>query len=225
MLIEFKNIFVEREGRPILGDLSLSLSERRIGIMGPNGSGKSTFIRLINGLLLPKRGQICVDGLDTRLEVEKIRRKVGFVFQNPDNQIVFPIVSEDIEFGLKRRIPESSMRHQRMLEALDQLGVLHLQNRSIHTLSGGERQLVALAGVLATTPEILVFDEPTTQLDLRLRNRFEQHLSALPQPALIVSHDLELMRTMDRVLVIVEGRLAFDGVPADATAWYRTHCG
>ncbi len=225
MLIEFKNIFVEREGRPILGDLSLSLSERRIGIMGPNGSGKSTFIRLINGLLLPKRGQICVDGLDTRLEVEKIRRKVGFVFQNPDNQIVFPIVSEDIEFGLKRRIPESSMRHQRMLEALDQLGVLHLQNRSIHTLSGGERQLVALAGVLATKPEILVFDEPTTQLDLRLRNRFEQHLSALPQPALIVSHDLELMRTMDRVLVIVEGRLAFDGVPADATAWYRTHCG
>jgi len=225
MLIEFKNIFVEREGRPILGDLSLSLSERRIGIMGPNGSGKSTFIRLINGLLLPKIGQICVDGLDTRLEVEKIRRKVGFVFQNPDNQIVFPIVSEDIEFGLKRRIPESSMRHQRMLEALDQLGVMHLQNRSIHTLSGGERQLVALAGVLATKPEILVFDEPTTQLDLRLRNRFEQHLSALPQPALIVSHDLELMRTMDRVLVIVEGRLAFDGMPADATAWYRKHCG
>jgi biotin transport system ATP-binding protein len=225
MLIEFKNIFVEREGRLILGDLSLSLSERRIGIMGPNGSGKSTFIRLINGLLLPKTGQICVDGLDTRLEVEKIRRKVGFVFQNPDNQIVFPIVSEDIEFGLKRRIPNSNMRHQRMLEALDQLGVLHLQDRSIHTLSGGERQLVALAGVLATKPEILVFDEPTTQLDLRLRNRFEQHLSALPQPALIVSHDLELMRTMDRVLIIVEGRLAFDGVPADATAWYRTHCG
>ena len=225
MLIEFKNIFVEREGRLILGDLSLSLSERRIGIMGPNGSGKSTFIRLINGLLLPKTGQICVDGLDTRLEVEKIRRKVGFVFQNPDNQIVFPIVSEDIEFGLKRRIPEPTIRHQRMLEALNQLGVIHLQDRSIHTLSGGERQLVALAGVLATQPEILVFDEPTTQLDLRLRNRFEQHLSALPQPALIVSHDLELMRTMDRVLVIVEGRLAFDGLPDDATAWYRTHCG
>ncbi len=225
MLIDFKNIFVEREGRQILGDLSLSLSERRIGVMGPNGSGKSSFIRLINGLLLPIRGQICVDGLDTRLEVEKIRKKVGFVFQNPDNQIVFPIVSEDIEFGLKRRVPEASMRQQRMREALDQLGVLHLQDRSIHTLSGGERQLVALAGVLATKPEILVFDEPTTQLDLRLRNRFEQHLSALPQPALIVSHDLELMSTMDRVLVIVEGRLVFDGVPAEATAWYRTHCG
>jgi biotin transport system ATP-binding protein len=225
MLIEFKNIFVERAGRPILDDLSLSLSERRIGIIGPNGSGKSTFIRLINGLLIPKTGQICVDGLDTRSEVEKIRRKVGFVFQNPDNQIVFPIVSEDIEFGLKRRIPEVSERHQRMQEALRQLDVLHLQDRSIHTLSGGERQLVALAGVLATRPDILVFDEPTTQLDLRLRNRFEKNLSALLQPALIVSHDLELMHTMDRVLVIVEGRLAFDGAPTTATAWYRTHCG
>ena len=225
MLIEFKNIFVEREERQVLGDLSLSLSERRIGIMGPNGSGKSTFIRLINGLLIPKRGQICVEGLDTRVEIEKIRRKVGFVFQNPDNQIVFPIVSEDIEFGLKRRVPDPTIRLQRMREALSQLGVLHLQDRSIHTLSGGERQLVALAGVLATQPDILVFDEPTTQLDLRLRNRFEKHLSALPQPALIVSHDLELMATMDRVLVIVEGRLAFDGVAQAATAWYRTHCG
>jgi len=225
MLIEFKNIFVERGGRPILDDLSLSLSERRIGIIGPNGSGKSTFIRLINGLLIPKRGQICVDGLDTRAEVEKIRSKVGFVFQNPDNQIVFPIVSEDIEFGLKRRVPEAGIRHQRMQEALRQLDVLHLQDRSIHTLSGGERQLVALAGVLATKPEILVFDEPTTQLDLRLRNRFEQHLSALPQPALIVSHDLELMNTMDRVLAIVAGRLAFDGAPAAATAWSRMYCG
>jgi biotin transport system ATP-binding protein len=224
MLIEFKNIFVERDGRQTLADLSLSLSERRVGIIGPNGSGKSTFIRLINGLLMPKTGQICVDGLDTRRDVEKIRRKVGFVFQNPDNQIVFPIVSEDIEFGLKRRVPEASIRHQRMQEALSQLGVLELQDRSIHTLSGGERQLVALAGVLATQPEILVFDEPTTQLDLRLRNRFERHLAELPQSAVIVSHDLDLMHTMDRVLVIVEGQLAFDGAPVAATAWYRTHC-
>ncbi len=224
MLIEFKNIFVERDGRQALADLSLSLSERRIGVIGPNGSGKSTFIRLINGLLIPKTGQICVDGLDTRKDVEKIRRKVGFVFQNPDNQIVFPIVSEDIEFGLKRRVPEPTLRLQRAQEALDQLGVLHLQARLIHTLSGGERQLVALAGVLATQPEILVFDEPTTQLDLRLRNRFEQHLASLTQAAVIVSHDLALMGTMDRVLVLKDGRLAFDGAPDAATAWYRMHC-
>lgn len=225
MLIEFKNIFVEREGRQTLAELSLSLSERRIGIIGPNGSGKSTFIRLINGLLIPQVGQVRVDGLDTRHEVEKIRRKVGFVFQNPDNQIVFPVVSEDIEFGLKRRVPEASTRRQRISDALTQLGILHLQDRLIHTLSGGERQLVALAGVLAMQPDILVFDEPTTQLDLRLRNRFEQHLSALPQSAVVVSHDLALMQTMDRVLILKDGRLAFDGLPGLAIAWYREHCG
>jgi len=224
MLIEFKNIFVERDGRQTLTDLNLSLSERRIGIIGPNGSGKSTFIRLINGLLLPKEGQICVDGLDTRVDVEKIRRKVGFVFQNPDNQIVFPVVIEDIEFGLKRRVPEPTQRRLRALEALTQLGALHLQERLIHTLSGGERQLVALAGVLATQPEILVFDEPTTQLDLRLRNRFELHLTSLTQAAVIVSHDLVLMGTMDRVLVLNGGRLAFDGAPDKAIDWYRRHC-
>jgi biotin transport system ATP-binding protein len=225
MLIEFKNIFVEREGRQTLADLSLSLSERRVGIIGPNGSGKSTFIRLINGLLIPQAGQVRVDGIDTRHDVETIRRKVGFVFQNPDNQIVFPVVNEDIEFGLKRRVPDAALRRRRANAALDQLGILHLQDRLIHTLSGGERQLVALAGVLAIQPELLVFDEPTTQLDLRLRNRFEQHLSALAQAAVIVSHDLELMQSMDRVLVLKEGRLVFDGTPAVATAWYRKHCG
>lgn len=224
MLIEFKNIFVEREGRQTLEDLSLSLSERRIGIIGPNGSGKSTFIRLINGLLTPHSGQVRVDGMDPSHDAEKIRRKVGFVFQNPDNQIVFPVVSEDIEFGLKRRVPDPKLRLQRTEEALSQLGVLHLRDRLIHTLSGGERQLIALAGVLATQPEILVFDEPTTQLDLRLRNRFEQHLASLGQSAIVVSHDLDLMGTMDRVLVLQAGRLVFDGEAMAATSWYRTHC-
>jgi len=225
MLIEFKKIFVEREGRQALADLSLRLSEHRVGVIGPNGSGKSTLIRLINGLLLPHSGQVTVDGLDTRKEVKKIRRKVGFVFQNPDNQIVFPVVSEDIEFGLKRRLPDARDRKLRTEEALSQLGVSHLYDRLIHTLSGGERQLIALAGVLATQPDILVFDEPTTQLDLRLRNRFEQHLAGLSQPAVIVSHDLDLMRTMDRVLILKEGRLVFDGEAVSATSWYRQHCG
>ena len=224
MLIEFKNVFVERERRLVLTDLSLTLSEQRIGVVGPNGSGKSSLVRLINGLLLPKTGQVWVDGLDTTKEVAAVRRKVGFVFQNPDNQIVFPVVHEDIEFGLKQREPDPKRRALRAQTALERLGVGHLTERSVHTLSGGERQLVALAAVLATEPEMLVFDEPTTQLDLRLRNRFEQYLAELPQPALVVSHDLALMRQMDRVLVIDQGRLAFDGVPTEALAWYQAHC-
>jgi biotin transport system ATP-binding protein len=224
MLIEFKNVSVERERRLVSTDLSLTLSEQRIGLVGPNGSGKSSLVRLINGLLLPKTGQVWVDGLDTTKEVVAVRRKVGFVFQNPDNQIVFPVVHEDIEFGLKQREPDPKRRALRAQAALERLGVGHLIERSVHTLSGGERQLVALAAVLATEPEILVFDEPTTQLDLRLRNRFERHLAELPQPALVVSHDLALMQQMHRVLVIDQGRLAFDGAPTEALAWYQEHC-
>ena len=224
MLIEFKNVSVERGRRLVLTELTLTLSERRIGVVGPNGSGKSSFVRLINGLLLPKTGQVSIDGIDTARDVAAVRHKVGFVFQNPDNQIVFPVVHEDIEFGLKHREPDPKLRTLCAQAALERLGVGHLTERSVHTLSGGERQLVALAAVLATEPEILIFDEPTTQLDLRLRNRFERHLAELAQPALVVSHDLTLMQQMDRVLVIERGCLVFDGVPAEALAWYQVHC-
>jgi biotin transport system ATP-binding protein len=224
MLIEFKNVFVQRDGRTVLSEVNLSLTEQRIGVIGPNGSGKSTLVRLVNGLLFPHAGQVRVDALDSRQDVTAIRRKVGFVFQNPDNQIVFPVVHEDIEFGLKLREPDAARREARAQAALEQLDIGHLSSRMAHTLSGGERQLVALAAVLATAPEILVFDEPTTQLDLRLRNHFERVLASLPQAAIVVSHDLALMLTMQRVLVILDGHVAFDGDPAAAVAWYRTHC-
>ncbi len=224
MLIQFKNVFVHRDARVVLSGINLSLTEGRIGIVGPNGSGKSTLIRLINGLLLPHTGQVQVDQRDTRQDVMAIRRTVGFVFQNPDNQIVFPVVHEDIEFGLKQREPDVTRRRARSRAALEHLAIGHLADRLTHTLSGGERQLVALAAVLATEPEILIFDEPTTQLDLRLRNHFARLLLKLSQPSIIVSHDLELMQSMDRVLVMREGRVAFDGLPGVALAWYQEHC-
>ena len=213
-----------RDQRPILTRLNLSLAEHRIGVVGPNGAGKSTLIRLINGLVMPSVGEIRVDGLDTRRDVAAIRRKVGFVFQNPDNQIVFPVVAEDIEFGLRHRVSDPALRRQRVQQTLEQLNIAHLTDRVVHTLSGGERQLVALAAVLATRPDILVFDEPTTQLDLRYRNRFEQILAGLPQPAIVVSHDLALVSTMNRVLVVDAGGLAMDDVPDRALPWYQERC-
>ena len=223
MLIQFKNVFAKRDEQPVLNDLNLSLTERRIGVIGPNGSGKSSLIRLINGLLMPVSGQVLVDGLDTRDQLMAIRRQVGFVFQNPDNQIIFPVVHEDIEFGLKHRMADASQRALRARAVLEQLQISHLFDRVTHSLSGGERQLVALAAVLATEPAMLVFDEPTTQLDLRMRNQFERILSDLPQSAIVVSHDLGLMQAMDRVLVLGSGRLAFDGEPAHAISWYKEH--
>ena len=224
MLNEFKNVSVQRDGRSVLRRVNLSLTQRRIGVLGPNGSGKSTFIRLLNGLLLPQEGHVLVQGLDTRKEVSRIRSKIGFVFQNPENQIVFPVVSEDIDFGLKRCEPNPKVRAALSLQALEQVGVPHLVDRLVHTLSGGERQLVALAAVLAMQPEILVFDEPTTQLDLSLRNRFERHLQALPQPSIVVSHDLDLLRGMDRILVLRDGFVVHDAQPGEAIAWYVEHC-
>ena len=225
MLIQFKNVLVHRSGLTALSGITLTLSERRIGVIGPNGAGKSTLARLVNGLVLPTEGQVLVDGIDTRGDLAAIRRNVGFVFQNPDNQIVFPEVAEDIAFGLKRREPDSAARDRRVAQSLESLGIGALASRLVHTLSGGERQLVALAGVLATRPGYLVMDEPTTQLDLRYRNRFASILQALEPPALVASHDLELMRLMDRVIVIEGGRVAMDGNPDEALAWYRGHCG
>lgn len=224
MLIQFKNVFAKRDGHLVLKNLNLSLSEHRIGVIGPNGSGKSSLIRLLNGLLMPDHGDVLIGEQNTRYDYMAIRRQIGFIFQNPDNQIVFPVVHEDIEFGLKKREPDAKRRRERAREALDQLSIGHLFERVTHSLSGGERQLVAMAAVLATHPALLVFDEPTTQLDLRARNQFERILSALPQPAIVVSHDLALMQTMQRVLVIKEGQLACDAEPAQAIAWYQEHC-
>ena len=208
-------------GRPVLVDIDLALPERRIGIVGANGSGKSTFARLLNGLVLPRTGRVLIDGVDTTKDVKAIRRKVGFVFQNPDHQIVMPIVGEDLAFGLKaRKIPKGEI-DARIDAALARYDLGHLRERPVHLLSGGEKQLVALSAVLVTEPEIVVFDEPTTLLDLRNRNRVAAAIEALPHPALVVSHDLDLIAGFERVLMIEDGRVAADGLPGEVLPFYR----
>jgi biotin transport system ATP-binding protein len=224
MLIEFEHAVVKTPQAEILHGVSAVLTERRIGIVGPNGAGKSTLGRLINGLILPSAGAVRVNGNDTRQSTRAVRQDVGFVFQNPENQIVFPIVREDMEFGLKSLVPDKAERRVRAAEQLDALGIGHLAGRASHTLSGGERQLAALAAVLVMRPKVIVFDEPTTQLDLRNRNRVRAAISGLRCDAIVISHDLDLLDDFDRVLVIADGRLAADDTPAAALDWYREHC-
>ncbi|AOB40309.1 ABC transporter ATP-binding protein [Bordetella parapertussis] len=224
MLIEFDQTVVATPQAQVLHGVSLRLSERRVGVIGPNGAGKSTLARLVNGLALPSSGRVLVDGLDTRNQAKDVRRRVGFVFQNPENQIVFPIVREDLAFGLKKQGLAPAERDARIAAALERLGVGHLAERTSHTLSGGERQLVAMASVLVMAPQLVVFDEPTTQLDLRNRNRVAEAIAALPQQAIVVSHDLDLLAGYDRVLAVVDGRIAADGEPAAVLGWYREHC-
>lgn len=224
MLIEFKNVTVSLDDRLVLSNLNLTLREGRIGVIGSNGSGKSTLVRLINGLVQPSAGVVHVDDLSVTQDSRALRRRVGFVFQNPENQLVLPIVGEDLLWGLDAKAFSLVQREQKVRAVLGSLDLLDLLPRSVHTLSGGEKQLVALAGVLVTEPELIIFDEPTTQLDLRMRNRLVDIIDQLPQQAIIVSHDLPLVERMDRVLVIDRGTVAFDGNPQDAVAWYRKNC-
>lgn len=219
-MIELAKVSLERTGRRILADLDLRLTERRIAIIGANGSGKSTFARLLNGLILPTRGQVAVGGLDTRTKGREVRRQVGFVFQNPDNQIVYPTVGEDLAFGLKGRGIVAADIPGKVEQTLDRFGLNGFGDRLVHELSGGERQMVALAGVMILEPAWLVLDEPTTLLDRRNTRRVMDAVAMLDQHVLLVTHDLDLLDGFDRVLVFDDGRLIADAAPKEAIAAY-----
>lgn len=216
-MISFSGVSVRKSGRPILDGLTLQVTERRVGIIGRNGSGKSTFARLFNGLEKPTTGSVTWDADPAG---GRLRAHVGFVFQNPENQIVYPIVQEDLEFGLKNlKLPQAEIA-RRIAAVLARFDIAHLRDRFTHQLSGGERQLVALAGVLVMQPAMIVFDEPTTLLDLRNRNLVKATIAALDEHVVMVSHDLDLIADFDRVLHFEAGRLVADGPPASIIADY-----
>ncbi|WP_420006842.1 energy-coupling factor ABC transporter ATP-binding protein [Arenibacterium sp. LLYu02] len=219
-MIEIQSVGLSFESQPVLADISLTLREKRIAIVGSNGSGKSSFARLLNGLRLPTSGRVVVDGLDTRTEGRAVRKKVGFVFQNPDNQIVYPLVGEDVEFGLKNLGYSPAERAEKAAEVLSRYDMLHLRDHNTHTLSGGQKQLLAIAGVLVMDPSYVVMDEPTTLLDLRNKMRVACAIEALPQTAIVVTHDLDLIANFDRVIVFEKGRVLADDTPNPALARY-----
>ncbi|WP_109107741.1 ABC transporter ATP-binding protein [Azospirillum sp. TSO35-2] len=220
--IVFSDVRLDRGGRRTLAGIDLVIEERRVGVLGLNGSGKSSLLKLMVGLLAPTSGSVSVDGLSPRADAATVRTRTGFLFQSADNQIVHPIVREDLAFGLDGDAEEVDAA---IAGALDRLGIATLTDRRIHELSGGERQLVALAGVLARNPRTILFDEPTSQLDLANRNRLCDVLAGLPQQAVVVTHDLDLVAGFDRVLVVGDGRIVADSDPADAVAFYRRRYG
>ena len=220
MEIRFDAAGVVFEGRQVLQPLSLTLTERRIGVIGLNGSGKTTFARLINGLNKPSEGKVSVNGLDTVSDARAILQMVGFIFQNPQNQIILPIVRDDVAFGLKRLGLGKAETENRVKVVLARLGIAQLEDRRAHELSGGELQLAALAALLVTEPQILILDEPTNQLDLKNRAVVEITMAALSQALIVITHDLPLLRGFDRVLVFHEGALIADAAPEEAVACY-----
>jgi biotin transport system ATP-binding protein len=190
-------------------------------VVGANGSGKSTLARLLNGLVVPTSGRVLVDGRDTRRDGAAVRRRVGFVFTDPDAQIVMPTVAEDVAFSLRRhRLPRAELQ-DRVAAVLDRFGLAGHAEHPAHLLSGGQKQLLALASVLVTEPSVLVCDEPTTLLDARNARLVTDLLAGLPQRVVLVTHQLEQLDGFDRVLVVDAGRVVADAAPATALAAYR----
>lgn len=225
MDIRFTDCAVRFGERVALHPLTLTLNEKRVGIIGLNGSGKTTFARLINGLVKPSSGGVTVNGLDTVKDDRAVLSEAGFIFQNPHNQLIMPIVAEDIAFGLKNRGFSRDEIDRRMQAALSRFGIEHLARRRVHELSGGETQLVAMASVVVTDPKILILDEPTNQLDLKNRRRVATAIDDLPEDTVVITHDLALVETVERMLLFHEGRLAFDGNPQEAIRHYHEIAG
>ncbi|MFD4369766.1 energy-coupling factor ABC transporter ATP-binding protein [Rhodococcus sp. NPDC058521] len=224
-VIRFEDVRHSYGERAVLEHVDLELSEHRIGVIGANGSGKSTLARMINGLVVPTAGRITVDGLDTRKKGRDVRKKVGFVFTDPNHQIIMPTVGEDIEFSLRRSSSSKEERTQRVDEVLEQFDLSGHRDHPTHLLSGGQKQLLALAAIMVTDPDVLVADEPTTLLDLRNTKIIAETFAALPQQLVVVTHQLDLLDGFDRVLVVDEGRVVADSEPATAIDHYRSLVG
>jgi biotin transport system ATP-binding protein len=206
--------------RVVLDGIDLSLAEHRIGIVGANGSGKSTMARMINGLVTPTSGTVTLDGMDTTAKGREVRRRVGFVFTDPDNQIVMPTVAEDVAFSLRRSGLSKQEIAGRVATSLARFGLSGHADHPTHLLSGGQKQLLALAAVLITGPAVVVADEPTTLLDLRNARMVNDLLSGLDEQVVLVTHHLHLLETFDRVVVLDAGRVVADGPPATAVETY-----
>jgi len=219
-MIEIKSVSHDFDGQPVLRDVDLRLTEKRIAIIGANGSGKTTLARMLNGLVLPRQGEVLVEGISTARNVAKVRRLVGFIFQNPEHQIVMPTVEEDIAFGLHNmNLPKAEIA-ARVDAILETHRFTQKRAAPAYLLSGGEQKLLSLISVLVMEPRYIIFDEPLNSLDLAARRRFARLMHALPQTAITITHDFELIADYDRALLIHEGRVAADGAPREVIARY-----
>ena len=229
--------------RRILKDVSLRFTAKRTAVLGLNGSGKSTLLGLFNGLTHPDEGIVRVNGVDTleapsrgskgagaRGNSQGAFESVGMLFAQPEAQLIMPTVAEDIDLSLRRAAAvegsalSGEQRRERIRELLRERGLERLEDQSVFTLSGGEKQLVALTSVLAARPQILLLDEPTTLLDLRNRARLLKHLESLNQMLVLSTHDLDLAASCDEAVIIHDGRLLAQGDAAQLVQQYRTWC-
>lgn len=191
-----------------------------VAIVGANGAGKSTLLQHLNGLLHADSGSVRIEGITVgRDTLAEVRRRVGFVFQDPDDQLFMPTVQDDVAFGPLNQGSRTADAQTRALAALDAVGAAHLAARAPYRLSGGEKRAVALAGVLAMAPSVLVLDEPTSALDPAARRRLIGWLRGFAHTRVIATHDLDLVLALcPRVVMLHRGCIAADGASADLLA-------
>jgi biotin transport system ATP-binding protein len=216
--LQLDRVSLARGGRPLFEDFSLSLGERRIGLVGDNGSGKSTLLRLAAGLLQPDRGEVRVFGHSVRDE----RPNTGFLFQNPDHQILFPTVGEEVAFGLIESGMDAPAANAKAAEILAGHGCAGWEKRAVHELSEGQKQLVCLIAVLADGPDVLLLDEPFASLDLPTRYDLRERMGSLTQNIIMASHDIDLLSEFDRIIWLEKGRVRGDGAPESVLAAYKS---
>ena len=212
----------EGDEKPVLDSLDLEIEEGTfVAVLGHNGSGKSTLAKHMNAILLPSGGRVWVDEMDTEDEARRldIRRTVGMVFQNPDNQIVANVVEDDVAFGPENLgVPSPEIR-QRVDEALKDVGMYEFREHASHLLSGGQKQRVAIAGIVAMRPRCIVLDEPTAMLDPAGRREVLDTVHRLNRElgitVILITHHMDECIDADRLIVMSDGRIIADGTPAE----------
>ena len=218
-LLEVKDLrYRYPDGSPALNGVNLCLERgEKLAVIGPNGSGKSTLLAHLAGCFsVPaENGGIVLSGRPVGAEPHRLRGAVGLVFQDPDDQLFMPRVLEDVAFGLVSRGMDVAEAHERALSTLETLSAAHLANRAPHRLSGGEKRMAALAGILAMNPEIVALDEPTSTLDPRARRHVIGILKSLGKTIILATHDLDMVLDVcTRAVVMNAGRTAAEGPPA-----------
>ena len=233
-LIEFQNVsfsYGTDEGEEkvdVIENLNLNIEKGSFTVLGHNGSGKSTLAKLTNGILFPQQGKVIVDGAETKPDdsIFDIRKKVGMVFQNPDNQIVASIVEEDVAFGVENLgVPPQECR-RRVDEAMKTVGIYEQRLKAPHKLSGGQKQRVAVAGIIAMKPECIVLDEPTAMLDPSGRAEVLETIKKLNKEegitVVLITHYMDEAVQADRVVVMDSGRIVMDDTPRNVFAQVET---
>ncbi|MDZ4394743.1 ABC transporter ATP-binding protein [Cypionkella sp.] len=219
--ITLQNASVTLTGKPILSNLSLTLNERRIGIIGRNGSGKTTLLRLIAGLIPPTTGSVTIDGLNPT-DRKAILPRLGILFQNPDHQILFPTVAEELGFGLRQQGQTQAAADQAVATLLAAESRSHWAQAATHTLSQGQRHYLCLLSILLMQPQTILLDEPFAGLDLPTQIRLARRLNALPQRLITITHDPAAVSQCDRVLWLDQGQIRADGPPGPTLVAFTT---